>query len=92
MPHLHDTRLFSELVEIFAESCKNVEHLRWRFENHDLADLRSALSGQNETYLSKQDCLTAYFVAILNCNRSIPVQKVTNASSVSHFMWLTLVV
>lgn len=84
MPHLHETCSFSELGERYAEVLKNVEHLRWRFETHDLAELRSALS-QNEGYLSKQDCLIAYLVAILNDNGSTPVQKVTNTFSVSSF-------
>jgi len=85
IPHLHDTCFFNELGEIFAESRKNVEHLKWRFESHDLSEFRSALAshGQDETFLSKHDCLTAYLVAILNHHRSMPVQKVTNASSVS---------
>ena len=85
MPRLHEDCFFSEFGEIFAESCKNLEHLRWRFESHDLSELRSALSshGQGEICLSKQDCLTAYLVAILNHNKNVPVQQVTNASSVS---------
>ena len=87
VPHLHDTCFFSELGEICAKARKNVEHLRWRFESPDLSALRSAISshgsGQDEISLSKQDCLTAYLVAILNHNRCMPVQKVTNMSSVS---------
>ena len=85
MPRLHEDCFFSEFGEMFADSCNNSEYLRWRFENHDLSELRSALSphGQDETSLSKQDCLTAYLVAILNHNRNMPVQMVTNTSSVS---------
>ncbi|KAG9318308.1 hypothetical protein JVU11DRAFT_392 [Chiua virens] len=82
MPHLHKSCVFSELAEIFYESCRDAEHLRWRFDNHDLADLRLMLSSQKETYLSKQDCLIAYIVAVLNYHKSVPVQKVTNTSSV----------
>lgn len=87
MPHLHDTYFFSELGGKYADLRKNMEHLRWRFDTHDLAELRSVLSsrGQDEGLgsLSKQDCLTAYLVATLNDNRSIVVEKVTNASTVS---------
>ena len=85
MPHYHRTCLFSDLGKIAAESCRTVEQLKWRFDNHDLTELRSVLSShaQNGISLSKQDCLTAYLVALLNHNRSIPVQKVTNVSSVS---------
>src|SRR6266702_3847531 len=92
MPQLHNTRSFSETVEMDAEWYKNDEPLKWRFDNHDLAELRSTLSGQKGTSLSQQDCLTAYLVNIRNYNRSIPVQNVVNISSVSQFVCLTLVV
>ena len=92
MPQFHNTPPLTELGEVHAESYNNDEHLKWRFDSHDLAELRLTLSGQKGTYLSKQDCLTAYLVAILNYNRSIPVQNVVSVSSVSQFICLTLVV
>lgn len=86
MPHLHDSRPFNELGEIFAKLYKDVEHLKWRFDTDELTALRSMLSSRQEgKCLSTQDCLSAYLVTVLNHNTSTPIQNVRNASSVS---WL----
>ncbi|KAF9228603.1 hypothetical protein BS17DRAFT_691191 [Gyrodon lividus] len=83
MPHLLHCYPFNELGAIYAEASKGVEHLKWRLHSDELRDLRVALSsdGQKGHSLSVHDCLTAYIVAVLNRNRSEPVQQVTNASS-----------
>ena len=76
-----------------ARSCKDLGHLMWRIDNHDLEQLRSALSAhvENKKLLSKHDCLVAYLVATLNCNQISPIQKVwivTNVrSSIFPIMW-----
>jgi hypothetical protein len=68
-----------------AESRKNVEIVSWRIDNHDIEELRSALSSkrQNGPFLSKHACLVAYLVSVLNYNRSNPVEEVTSVISVS---------
>ena len=88
MPHLHVT--FHSNEHGYAESQKNIEIVRWRIDSRDIEELRSVLSSrrQNDMFLSKHDCLIAYFVSVLNYNRSNPVQKVTSITSVSYsFSW-----
>ena len=86
-PLLHPTCHIDE----HAEWRRNVEIVRWHVDNHDLEELRSVLSSKRQnTFLSKNDCLIAYLVSVLNYNQSIPVQKVTSIISVSYPIRLTL--
>jgi hypothetical protein len=90
MPLLHPTCHVDEPAH--AEWRRNVEIVRWRIDNHDLEELRSVLSSkkQNGPFLSRNDCLIAYLVSVLNYNRNNPVQKVTSVISVSYPIRLTL--
>ncbi|KIJ69609.1 hypothetical protein HYDPIDRAFT_79916 [Hydnomerulius pinastri MD-312] len=83
MPHLLDTYSFTELGAVYAEAGKGVEHLKWRLDGGELGELRSALSSSDRKgqLLSVHDCLTAYIVAVLNCNRDVAIRRVANASS-----------
>ena len=88
IPHLHKPYDFGAP----AKPSKSCEHMRWRINSCDIEDLYSAISSKKQSgpSLSKQDCITAYLVAVLNHNRSNPVQKVINITSVSYFLRLTL--
>ena len=81
MPYLHSNRGSNER----GESRKNVEQVRWRIDSRDIEVLRSTLSltRRGGPLPSKNDCLIAYLVAILNDSRSNPVHQVTNVMSVS---------
>ena len=81
MPYLHPNRGSNER----GESRKNVEQVRWRIDSRDIEVLRSTLSLKRRggPLPSKNDCLIAYLVAVLNDSRSNPVHQVTNVMSVS---------
>ena len=93
MPHLHATRNPNERADADAdaESRINVEQMRWRINIHDIEALRSTLflKRRGGPLPSKNDCLIAYLVAVLNDSRSDPVQQVTNAMSVSQSIRLS---
>lgn len=90
MPYLHATRQLS--ASAYAEWHSNLDHVRWQMDKHDLAELRSALSlrRQNGPLPSRQDCLIAYLVSVLNYSRRTRVRKVTNTISASQSNSLTL--
>ncbi|KAH7889859.1 hypothetical protein F5I97DRAFT_603544 [Phlebopus sp. FC_14] len=80
MPHLLDAYPFTELEKLYAEASEGVEHLSWRLNGDEIEQLRSSLSSDG-ALLSIHDCLTAYLVVVLNCNKDVPIRTATNASS-----------
>lgn len=91
LTHLHHPCLLTEFVPVYVDFLQKYQHLKWRFDTHDLDELRSILSSREERYLSKQDCLSAHIVAVLNRHTSEPVRTIANVSDVSQFAYLTWV-
>lgn len=93
MPYNHASHQMSgsEYAE-YLGSHRNFGYLRWRIDSHDLRELRSVAPSkrQDNRSPSRQDCLIAYLVTILNQNRSTPLQKVTNMITVNQSISLML--
>ena len=80
---LHNVCPIAELDPKYAGPGKGVENVQWRFTGEELRRLHATISSNVQQTLTIQDCLTAYFVTVLNRARKKPMAQVTYASSVS---------
>ena len=80
---LHNVCPIAELDPKYVGPGKGVENVQWRFTGEELRRLHATISPNVQQTLTIQDCLTAYFVTVLNRARKKPMAQVTYASSVS---------
>lgn len=83
MPHLVDAVHFSDVGTKYAARNGSTVRINWKISSAQVGALRDRIQGVGDSAvpLSRQDCLTAYIVTVLNrCGASI--DQVSNASSV----------
>ena len=82
-PQQRDIYPIAELGPKYAEASKGIANVQWRFTGEELRRLHGTISSGGQQALTIQDCLTAYFVTVLNRAQKKPIARVTNVASVS---------
>ncbi|KAJ7582504.1 hypothetical protein C8J56DRAFT_1055565 [Mycena floridula] len=81
LPHMAESLDESEIGKRYAELQSSIVHLRWRMPRCYFQNIQSKLQTSSNLKLSLQDCITAYFVTLVNRCHANTISKVTNAAS-----------